>query len=166
MDPVSAAFSIVPLSEQLIKTVKTIKKLISTCKTASVELEALKSKLGHVEVICESIMAVLSSSCLSDNHTSEARLPAGLYQMIHECYDKVADIHHVVQTVTEKRDRGRGRFSNEGLLFLQHKDKIIAGTKSLDKSLKFLHLHLTTSILQVFAFLLLRHRSDNPSITV
>ncbi|QPC70400.1 hypothetical protein HYE68_001152 [Fusarium pseudograminearum] len=145
MDPLSLAVSVVPVAEQLVKTIKTIKKLISTYKSAAKELETLTSRLGHVEVICESIGTVLETACLSKN-LSEARLPTSLYQMIHECYGKVTVIHDVIQNVTEKRDRGCRRFSNEGLLFLQHKDKIIASTKGLDKSLEYLHLLLTTSI--------------------
>ncbi|UZP38207.1 hypothetical protein NXS19_006023 [Fusarium pseudograminearum] len=145
MDPLSLAVSVVPVAEQLVKTIKTIKKLISTYKSAAKELETLTSRLGHVEVICESIGTVLETACLSKN-LSEARLPTSLYQMIHECYEKVTVIHDVILNVTEKRDRGCRRFSNEGLLFMQHKDKIIAGTKSLDKSLEYLHLLLTTSI--------------------
>ncbi|QPC58995.1 hypothetical protein HYE67_001226 [Fusarium culmorum] len=145
MDPLSLAVSIVPVAEQLVKTIKTIKKLISTYKSAAKELETLTSRLGHVEVICESIGTVLETACLSKN-LSEARLPTSLYQMIHECYEKVTVIHDVIQNITESRDRGCRRFSNEGLLFMQHKDKIIAGTKSLDKSLEYLHLLLTTSI--------------------
>lgn len=146
MDPLSLAVSVVPVAEQLVKTIKTIKKLISTYKSAAKELETLTSRLGHVEVICESIGTVLETACLSKN-LSEACLPASLYQMIHECYEKVTVIHDVIQNVTEKRDRGCRRFRNEGLLFLQHKDRIIASTKGLDKSLEYLHLLLTTSIL-------------------
>lgn len=146
MDPLSLAVSVVPVAEQLVKTIKTIKKLISTYKSAAKELETLTSRLGHVEVICESIGTVLETACLSKN-LSEARLPTSLYQMIHECYEKVTVIHDVIQNVTEKRDGGCRRFSNEGLLFLQHKDRIIASTKGLDKSLEYLHLLLTTSIL-------------------
>ncbi|CEF77645.1 hypothetical protein FGSG_02947 [Fusarium graminearum PH-1] len=145
MDPLSLAVSVVPVAEQLVKTIKTIKKLISTYKSAAKELETLTSRLGHVEVICESIGTVLETACLSKN-LSEACLPASLYQMIHECYEKVTVIHDVIQNVTEKRDRGCRRFRNEGLLFLQHKDRIIASTKGLDKSLEYLHLLLTTSI--------------------
>ncbi|PCD34487.1 hypothetical protein FGRA07_08805 [Fusarium graminearum] len=145
MDPLSLAVSVVPVAEQLVKTIKTIKKLISTYKSAAKELETLTSRLGHVEVICESIGTVLETACLSKN-LSEARLPTSLYQMIHECYEKVTVIHDVIQNVTEKRDGGCRRFSNEGLLFLQHKDRIIASTKGLDKSLEYLHLLLTTSI--------------------
>ncbi|OBS24253.1 hypothetical protein FPOA_04799 [Fusarium poae] len=127
MDPISLAVGIVPLSDQLIKTIKTIKKLIATYKSATKELETLVSKLNHVEII--------------------SRLPSSLYEMIHECYEKVTDIHRIIQSVTEKRDRGGGLFRNEGLLFLQNKDKITAGVKNLDKSLDFLQLLLTTSIL-------------------
>ncbi|WXC45823.1 hypothetical protein QX201_005520 [Fusarium graminearum] len=145
MDPLSLAVSVVPVAEQLVKTIKTIKKLISTYKSAAKELETLTSRLGHVEIICESIGTVLETACLSKN-LSEACLPTSLYQMIHECYEKVTVIHDVIQNVTEKRDRGCRRFSNEGLLFLQHKDRIIASTKGLDKSLEYLHLLLTTSI--------------------
>jgi hypothetical protein len=147
MDPISLAVGIVPLSDQLIKTIKTIKKLIATYKSATKELETLVSKLNHVEIICESIGAVLSAACLSDNHPSSARLPSSLYEMIHECYEKVTDIHRIIQSVTEKRDRGGGLFRNEGLLFLQNKDKITAGVKNLDKSLDVLQLLLTTIIL-------------------
>ncbi|KAG8672037.1 hypothetical protein FPOAC1_005297 [Fusarium poae] len=146
MDPISLAVGIVPLSDQLIKTIKTIKKLIATYKSATKELETLVSKLNHVEIICESIGAVLSAACLSDNHPSSARLPSSLYEMIHECYEKVTDIHRIIQSVTEKRDRGGGLFRNEGLLFLQNKDKITAGVKNLDKSLDVLQLLLTTII--------------------
>ncbi|CAF3492008.1 unnamed protein product [Fusarium graminearum] len=145
MDPLSLAVSVVPVAEQLVKTIKTIKKLISTYKSAAKELETLTSRLGHVEVICESIGTVLETACLSKN-LSEACLPTSLYQMIHECYEKVTVIHDVIQNVTEKRDRGCRRFRNEGLVFLQHKDRIIASTKGLDKSLEYLHLLLTTSI--------------------
>ncbi|CEI61404.1 unnamed protein product [Fusarium venenatum] len=125
MDPLSLAVNIVPLSEQLIKTIKTIKKLIATYKSAA-------NKLSHVKVVCESIGAVLSTACLSDSHFSSSRLPSSLYEMIHDCYEKVTDIHNIIQSVTEKRDKGGGLFSNEGLLFLQNKEKIMAGVKNLD----------------------------------
>ncbi|RGP71979.1 hypothetical protein FSPOR_3094 [Fusarium sporotrichioides] len=96
MDPVSLAVSIIPLSEQLVKTIKTIKKLISTYKRAAKELESLACKLGHVEVICESIEAALETGCLSDNHLTGARLPS-LFPISSDAATQPKHVEHIAK---------------------------------------------------------------------
>lgn len=142
MEPVSLIVGIVPLCAQLVKTTTTINNLIATYKSAAQELKALSTTLADVGNFCESLGAILSTTDTSDYHPSEARLFAALHRTIQECYNRLTDIHSIIQIANGKQ---RGLFRNEGILFLQYKDKISSCTKSLDKSLSRLQFFLAAS---------------------
>ncbi|KAL5592293.1 hypothetical protein FOBRF1_013319 [Fusarium oxysporum] len=147
MDPASFAFGVVSLAMQLVQTTRAIKDLISAYKSAAKELENLSNKLDDIETVCYSLEAVLSDVDNPAQKPWETTLLNKLHRIIRECYDKVMEIHTLINKISSRQQKGRNPLRTTGLLFLQYRDDIRVCTDGLDRSLSSLQLQMTANIL-------------------
>ncbi|CAM1502946.1 Fc.00g077220.m01.CDS01 [Cosmosporella sp. VM-42] len=154
MDPVSLSVGVVALAMQIVQTASVIREHIDAYKSASKEVQALFDKLDHIECICNSLEGVLSSFEMRPKPTGTKMFEC-LNRALGQCRDRLAELYEVIKKITPTKTKTRNPLGKVGTLFLKHRATLCKCDDDLGKSLKVLHLYISTANLSATTFIMM-----------
>lgn len=148
-----AAIGVIGLSLQLIDSAIKVKRVVTSYRSASAEINRLALKIERVEVICGAIKDSLEGDA-SSRQCSDLIKTWGVC-VLRSISSTLAEIHAIIKKL-ERKGGKRRPFNTAGFTFLECKDDISRLSKWLDDDLNYLQHMMTAEILCAFRVLLLK----------
>ncbi|EXF73836.1 hypothetical protein CFIO01_13146 [Colletotrichum fioriniae PJ7] len=153
-----AAIGVIGLSLQLIDSAIKVKRVVTSYRSASAEINRLALKIERVEVICGAIKDSLEGDA-SSRQCSDLIKTWGVC-VLRSISSTLAEIHAIIKKL-ERKGGKRRPFNTAGFTFLECKDDISRLSKWLDDDLNYLQHMMTAEILcNIVQQLTIHHEID------